>query len=38
MSRIPNWHEMPPVEQERTIRLLTKRNKQRMDALRAQNP
>ena len=33
LSRIPNWHEMAPVEQERTMRLIAKRNKQRTDAL-----
>lgn len=35
LSRIPNWHEMAPVEQERTMRLIAKRNKQRTDALEA---
>ncbi|WFD36221.1 hypothetical protein MCUN1_003099 [Malassezia cuniculi] len=37
LSRVPNWHDMAPIEQERTIRLLSKRNKQRMESLRGQN-
>ncbi|KAG7563114.1 hypothetical protein FFLO_01422 [Filobasidium floriforme] len=34
LSRISNWHEMTPPEQERTVRLIAKRrNQERMKAL-----
>eukprot|EP00959_Pyramimonas_sp_CCMP1952_P461418 9481539-Pyramimonas_sp.AAC.1 len=36
MSRINNWHELTEREQQNTLRLISKRNKQRRDALLAQ--
>eukprot|EP00240_Pyramimonas_obovata_P012290 CAMPEP_0118951446 /NCGR_PEP_ID=MMETSP1169-20130426/53146_1 /TAXON_ID=36882 /ORGANISM="Pyramimonas obovata, Strain CCMP722" /LENGTH=110 /DNA_ID=CAMNT_0006898505 /DNA_START=292 /DNA_END=624 /DNA_ORIENTATION=- len=36
MSRINNWHEMTEREQQNTLRLISKRNKQRREALLAQ--
>ncbi|KAF9729541.1 hypothetical protein PMIN01_12405 [Paraphaeosphaeria minitans] len=35
LSRIGNWQQMTDMEQTNTLRVLTKRNKQRLDALRA---
>ncbi|KAK6539689.1 hypothetical protein TWF694_009893 [Orbilia ellipsospora] len=35
MSRIHNWAEMTPLERERTVRILGKRNKLRTEALEA---
>lgn len=35
MSRISNWEQMSEMERQRTLRVLGKRNKQRMDALKA---
>ncbi|OTB16203.1 hypothetical protein K445DRAFT_317184 [Daldinia sp. EC12] len=37
MSRIANWAEMAEIERENTLRILGKRNKMRLDALRAKN-
>ncbi|AYO41114.1 hypothetical protein DNF11_0164 [Malassezia restricta CBS 7877] len=36
MSRIPNWHDMTDMEKERTVRILSKRNKERTERLRAE--
>ncbi len=36
MSRIPNWADMTPAEQEKTKRLIGKRNQARMAALKEQ--
>ncbi|KAI0901369.1 hypothetical protein F4806DRAFT_452015 [Annulohypoxylon nitens] len=35
MSRIANWNEMAEIERQNTLRILGKRNKQRLDALKA---
>jgi len=35
ISRIANWHEMVPIEQENTLRIIGRRNQQRLAALRA---
>ena len=35
LSRIANWAEMTPIERERTVRILGKRNKLRLDKLKA---
>ncbi|KAI2775891.1 hypothetical protein F4815DRAFT_374595 [Daldinia loculata] len=35
MSRIANWAEMADIERDNTLRILGKRNKMRLDALRA---
>ncbi|EPS40468.1 hypothetical protein H072_5687 [Dactylellina haptotyla CBS 200.50] len=35
LSRIHNWGEMTPLERERTVRILGKRNKLRTEALEA---
>ncbi|KAI1471705.1 uncharacterized protein F4812DRAFT_415176 [Daldinia caldariorum] len=35
MSRISNWAEMAEIERNNTLRILGKRNKMRLDALRA---
>ena len=37
LSRIANWAEMTPIERERTIRILGKRNKLRLDKLKAEH-
>ena len=37
MSRISNWHEMTKLEQEKTHKMLIKRNKKRRDALLKNN-
>ena len=34
LSRIANWAEMTPIERERTVRILGKRNKLRLDRLK----
>lgn len=34
MSRITNWDKMAAIEKENTLRILGKRNKARMEALR----
>ncbi|KJZ80317.1 hypothetical protein HIM_00167 [Hirsutella minnesotensis 3608] len=34
MSRISNWAEMSPIERENTLRILGKRNRTRLDALK----
>eukprot|EP01046_Picozoa_sp_COSAG06_P024799 COSAG06_NODE_2045_length_7751_cov_1.725039_4_plen_232_part_00 len=36
MSRITNWHEMTEVEQQRTLRVVAKRNKSRRSQLQAE--
>eukprot|EP00049_Salpingoeca_infusionum_P010554 m.182669 g.182669 ORF g.182669 m.182669 type:complete len:90 (+) comp14673_c1_seq1:142-411(+) len=36
ISRIENWHDMSPLEQERTLRLIGKRNRKRRAQLEAQ--
>mmetsp|Transcript_106000 Transcript_106000/g.167366 ORF Transcript_106000/g.167366 Transcript_106000/m.167366 type:complete len:106 (-) Transcript_106000:12-329(-) len=36
MSRINNWHEMTEQEQKNTLRLIGKRNQQRLAKLRAE--
>ena len=36
MSRIPNWHDMTEMEKERTVRILSRRNKERTERLRAE--
>lgn len=38
MSRIPNWNEMPEDEKAKTVRLVSKRNKNRLQALRDKKP
>jgi hypothetical protein len=38
MSRIPNWLEMPEDEKMKTVRLVSKRNKSRLQALRDKKP
>lgn len=38
MSRIPNWLEMPEDEKMKTVRLVSKRNKSRLQALRNKKP
>ncbi|KAI0843603.1 hypothetical protein F5Y06DRAFT_7345 [Hypoxylon sp. FL0890] len=35
MSRIANWAEMAEIERRNTLRILGKRNKERLDALKA---
>lgn len=35
LSRISNWAEMTAIERERTVRILGKRNKLRLDKLKA---
>jgi hypothetical protein len=35
MSRISNWDQMTQIEKKNTLRVLGKRNKQRLEALRA---
>ena len=35
ISRIANWQNMSDIEQQRSLRLLAKRNKVRMDSLKA---
>ncbi|KAI1457923.1 hypothetical protein F4805DRAFT_160452 [Annulohypoxylon moriforme] len=35
MSRIANWNEMAEIERQNTLRILGRRNKQRLDALKA---
>lgn len=37
MQRIPNWNEMPQSEKDKTVRLVSARNKKRMMALRDAN-
>ena len=37
IGRIGNWHEMTPEEQERTKRVVAKRNKARIDKLNQQD-
>ncbi|WFD38205.1 uncharacterized protein MJAP1_001153 [Malassezia japonica] len=34
LARVPNWHEMTKDEQERTTRILAKRNQARLEKLR----
>lgn len=34
LSRITNWEKMAPIEKENTLRILSKRNKARLDALK----
>ncbi|ETS06642.1 hypothetical protein M419DRAFT_44119, partial [Trichoderma reesei RUT C-30] len=34
MSRIANWDKMAPIERENTLRILGKRNQERLAALR----
>jgi len=36
LSRITNWHELSEVEQQNTLRVIAKRNKQRREALTQQ--
>lgn len=36
LSRISNWNNMAAIEQQNTIRIIGKRNQQRLEALRAQ--
>lgn len=38
LSRIANWPEMSQLERERTVRILGKRNKLRLDNLKAAQP
>jgi predicted Fe-S protein YdhL (DUF1289 family) len=35
LSRITNWDTMTDMEQKSTMRIISKRNKQRLDALKA---
>jgi hypothetical protein len=35
MSRISNWEQMAEIERKNTLRIIAKRNKQRLDALKA---
>lgn len=37
LSRIGNWEQMTEIERKNTLRVLGKRNKQRLDALKAAN-
>jgi predicted Fe-S protein YdhL (DUF1289 family) len=37
LSRITNWEKMTEIEQKNTIRILAKRNKERLDKLKAQH-
>lgn len=37
LSRIGNWEQMTEIERKNTLRILGKRNKQRLDALKAAN-
>jgi hypothetical protein len=37
LSRITNWETMTEMEQKNTLRIISKRNKQRLDALKASN-
>lgn len=37
VSRIANWAQLSDVERERTLRLIAKRNKQRIERLEAQS-
>ncbi|KAI3624933.1 hypothetical protein CBS14141_002354 [Malassezia furfur] len=34
LARLPNWDKMTPDEQERTVRILAKRNQARLEKLR----
>lgn len=34
LARLPNWDKMTPDEQERTVRILSKRNQARLEKLR----
>ena len=36
LARINNWHEMAQSEKDTTLRVIAKRNKQRLDILKAQ--
>ncbi|KAH0362542.1 hypothetical protein KCU65_g8018, partial [Aureobasidium melanogenum] len=38
ISRITNWDKMAEIEKRNTLRILQKRNKQRLDALKHANP
>ena len=38
LGRIPNWSEMPQAEKDKTARLISARNKKRLQALREVKP
>ncbi|KAG9960314.1 hypothetical protein KCU61_g6708, partial [Aureobasidium melanogenum] len=38
ISRITNWDKMADIEKKNTLRILQKRNKERLDALKQANP
>ncbi|KAG9736032.1 hypothetical protein KCU73_g10356, partial [Aureobasidium melanogenum] len=38
ISKITNWDKMAEIEKKNTLRILQKRNKQRLDALKQANP
>jgi len=37
MSRISNWDKMADIEKENTLRIISKRNRERLDALKAKD-
>lgn len=37
MSRISNWDKMVDIEKKNTLRIIAKRNRERLDALRAKD-
>jgi hypothetical protein len=38
LSRIPNWAQLSDIERAKTLRLIAKRNKSRMDSLKENPP
>ncbi|WFC97262.1 hypothetical protein MBRA1_003929 [Malassezia brasiliensis] len=38
LARLPNWDKMTPDEQQRTVRILAKRNQARLEKLRQPAP
>ncbi|KAI3613923.1 hypothetical protein CBS9595_004100 [Malassezia furfur] len=38
LARLPNWDKMTPDEQQRTVRILAKRNQARLEKLRQPPP
>ncbi len=37
MSRISNWDQMADIEKKNTLRIIAKRNRERLDALKAKD-
>ena len=37
MSRISNWDKMADIEKKNTLRIIAKRNRERLDALKAKD-